>query len=152
MIRLTKLADYGIVLLSHVATKLPGEIFTAKQLADVAQIPSPMASKILKILARNDLLVSHRGVNGGYSLGREAESITVADVIRALEGPIALTRCVPDPEGCEHSYNCPANAVWATIQEQIGVTLRSVTLEALISAPRRNGRVEFTPGQTSAKA
>ena len=61
----------------------------------------------------------------------------------AIEGPVVLTQCSPDPEACEHAGNCPANAVWLKVQEQIAEVLTDATLEILVSAPRRNGRVEL---------
>ena len=132
MIRLTKLADYGIVLLSHVANRLPGEIFTAKQLADAEQIPAPMASKILKILARQGLLLAHRGVNGGYCLGRRAEDITVADVIRALEGPIALTECIEVSDSdCAIELGCPVKSNWQRINDAVIGALEQIKISEM---------------------
>ena len=93
MIRITKQTDYGIVLLTHLAAH-PDRHFNAPELAAEARLPLPMVSKILKLLAREGLLASHRGVKGGYSLARPAEEISMAEIIAALEGPIAITECV----------------------------------------------------------
>src|SRR5690349_20359998 len=93
MIRMTRLTDYGIVLLTHFARHPERLTRNAPELAAVAHLPLPTVSKILKILAREGLLVPHRGAKGGFSLARAADEITIADVISALEGPIALTEC-----------------------------------------------------------
>ncbi|HEV8629360.1 MAG TPA: Rrf2 family transcriptional regulator, partial [Thermoanaerobaculia bacterium] len=90
MLRITKQTDYGIVLLSLMATE-PERQFNAPELAAEAQLPLPTVSKILKLLARDGLLVSHRGVKGGYGLSRPPGAITVAAIIGSLEGPIAIT-------------------------------------------------------------
>ena len=97
MIRITKQTDYGIVLLTHLAAN-PERQYTAPELAAEARLPLPMVSKILKLLARDGLLASHRGVKGGYSLARPAEEISMAEIIAALEGPIAITECVSDEQ------------------------------------------------------
>src|SRR6266851_1279996 len=78
MIRITKQTDYGIVLLTHMAAHADRQ-YNAPDLAAEAHLPLPMASKILKLLAREGVLVSHRGVKGGYSLGRHPQSISMAD-------------------------------------------------------------------------
>ena len=98
-------------------------------------------AKILGSLAKAGLLRSSRGVNGGFTLAHPAEEISLLDVVEAVEGPLSLTRCVPDPLGCVHSDNCPACSVWALVQHRISDVLQHATLEDLVSTPRRNGRV-----------
>jgi len=132
MIRLTKVADYGIVLLSYIAHELPGEKFNARGLAEDTRIPAPMVSKILKGLARNNLLQSHRGVKGGYSLARAAEEITVADVIRALDGPIALTECMTMSDSdCSLDLNCPVKTNWQRINEAVIGSLEEIKISEM---------------------
>ena len=119
MIRLSKLADYGIVIMTTLA-RHPGRQHNAPEVAAQSHIPQPMVSKILKALARAGLLVSHRGAKGGYGLARPAAAISVAEVICALDGPIALTACVEDgPGGCEIEALCPARANWQRINDAI---------------------------------
>ena len=106
MIRLSRLADYGIVVMTHMA-RHPDRQHAAPEIAAQTQLPLPTASKILKGLVRAGLLISHRGVKGGYGLARSATAISVADVIVALEGPIALTACVEHgPGDCDIEALC----------------------------------------------
>src|SRR5690349_13231777 len=108
MLRLSKMANYGIVLLSYVANAAPGEVSTARLLAERSALPLPTVSKVLKSLSRAGLLVAHRGKHGGYTLAREPRSISVADMIHAVDGPIALTVCSPHTPGlCELEGSCP---------------------------------------------
>ena len=93
MFRISKLADYGVSLLAALAADRGGEPHTARGMAGRVGLPLPTVSKILKALSRQGLLVSHRGVRGGYVLARPPEEITVAEIIRALEGPIGMTEC-----------------------------------------------------------
>jgi FeS assembly SUF system regulator len=128
VIRLSKLADYGIVMMTHMARDA-GRQQTAPEIAAQSHLPLPMASKILKGLAHAGLLVSHRGAKGGYSLARPTHRISVADVIVALEGPIALTACIEHGPGeCDIEALCPARANWQRINRAIREALEGITL------------------------
>jgi FeS assembly SUF system regulator len=134
VIRLSKLADYGIVIMTHMASG-PARHQTAPEIAAQAHLPLPTASKILKGLAHAGLLVSHRGAKGGYGLARPAREISVADVIVALEGPIALTACIEHGPGeCDIEALCPARANWQRINRAIREALESITLMEMAQA------------------
>ena len=134
MIRLSKLADYGIVIMTTLARD-PGRQHNAPEVAAQSHIPLPMVSKILKALARSGLLASHRGVKGGYSLARPAQAISVAEVIRALDGPIALTACIEDgPGGCEIERLCPARANWQRINDALRDALDGISVGEMAQA------------------
>lgn len=128
MIRLSKLADYGIVIMTHLARHAERRP-SAAEIAQEAHLPLPMVSKILKALARAGVLISHRGAKGGYGLARPAEAISVADVITVLDGPIAVTACIEEgPGGCEIESLCPARANWHRINEAIRQALDEISL------------------------
>jgi FeS assembly SUF system regulator len=134
VIRLSKLADYGIVIMTNLARR-PGRQHNAPEIAAQSHIPQPMVSKILKALARAGLLTSHRGAKGGYGLARPAAAISVADVISALDGPIALTACIEDgPGGCEIEALCPARANWHRINDAIRGALDDISLAEMAQA------------------
>lgn len=133
MLRITRQTDYGIVLLARFASLPPGTVRNAKDLAAEEGLPAPMASKILKLLGRSGLLASHRGATGGYSLARAAHSISVAEIITALEGPIALTECLGAQErGCALSASCPTRPNWARINQAIAGALAGVHLDEML--------------------
>ena len=128
LIKLSKLADYGIVIMTHLARPASGQS-SAQAIARATRIPQPTTSKILKALARDGLLRSQRGVNGGYELGRAAGSITIAEIIVALDGPIAVTDCVDGAVGsCVIERLCPARTNWEKINAAIRDALDGVTL------------------------
>ncbi len=128
MLRVTKLADYGIVILTYFASDTQAT-HTARDIAGVVRLPLPVVSKILKALARDGLLVSHRGTKGGYGLKRRPEEITVADIIRALEGPIAVTECTDRINGdCGLEVRCPVRTNWHRINQAIYEALERITL------------------------
>jgi FeS assembly SUF system regulator len=139
VIRLTRQTDYGIVLLSLMAAE-GIERLTAAELSERSGLPSPMVSKILKVLARERLLDSQRGVNGGYSLARGADEITLAEIVTALEGPIAITDCIEDgPAECSYEDFCQVRPHWQLINETLRQALSGVTL-AEMSDPRLTAR------------
>jgi FeS assembly SUF system regulator len=131
VIRLSKLADYGIVVATHLA-RHPDRQQTAPEVAAATSVPQPMTAKILKQLVRSELLVSHRGARGGYGLARPAARITVAEVIEALDGPIAITSCIdPGPHDCGIISLCPTRANWQRINHAIRDALCGVTLDEM---------------------
>jgi FeS assembly SUF system regulator len=149
MIRMTKLTDYGIVLLTHMAMEAPGSLHTAQDLANRSRVPVPTASKLLKALARAGLVNSHRGRNGGYGLSRDADAISVAEIIAAIEGPIGLTECGTGTEGaCDMESFCAARGRWAPINQAIERALQDVPLSAMRPQPQpeRLVRLEAAPG------
>jgi FeS assembly SUF system regulator len=127
MIRITKQTDYGIVLLTHLASH-PDRQYNAPELSIEARLPLPMVSKILKLLAKDGLLASHRGVKGGYSLARPAEEVSMAEIIAALEGPIAITECISVEGDCSHEPLCPVRSNWRRINEAVRTALEGITL------------------------
>jgi len=135
MIRITKQTDYGIVLLTHLAAQ-PERQYNAPELAAEAHLPLPMVSKILKLLARENLLLSHRGVKGGYSLARQPEAISMAEIISALEGPIAITECISVEGDCSHEPLCPVRSNWRRINQAVRSALAGITL-AEMAHPRQ---------------
>ncbi|MCZ6599373.1 MAG: SUF system Fe-S cluster assembly regulator [Acidobacteria bacterium] len=130
MMRLTRQADYGIVVMTHFARLGEGETHTTRDIAAEVHLSVPMISKILKALARGDLLVSQRGVNGGYSLSRAADEISVADVITALEGPIGMTACTDEhSDGCDIDDVCAVRGNWQLVNQVVRRALENITLE-----------------------
>lgn len=130
MLRMTKQADYGIVLLAHMAGG-PERRYTAPELAGESRVPAPTVSKILKLLAREGLLDSHRGAKGGYSLARDPREISVAEMITALDGPIAFTECIEDPGMCSLESVCHLRDQWQVINEAVCGALMKISLAEL---------------------
>ena len=129
MIKISKLADYGIVLMSYVARAGNGEVFTARELAAHAQLPLPTVGKVLKSLSRGGLLVSHRGVKGGYSLSKPADEVSITEMVAAVDGPIALTECSSSaPSLCELEDCCPVRTNWQKINQAVVTALSTLTL------------------------
>jgi len=131
MLRISKLTDYGIVLLAHFARHEPGSTCNARELSEATGLPFPAVGKVLKTLAQAGLLVSHRGAKGGYTLARPPGAISVVEIIEALEGPIALMACSAGPGHCGQESTCSVRDPWQTIHGAIRGALAGVTLGGL---------------------
>ncbi|MDS4042562.1 MAG: SUF system Fe-S cluster assembly regulator [Candidatus Competibacter sp.] len=128
MIRITREADYGILLMTCLA-QAGGQPRSAAALAQQRRLPLPMVSKILKALARAGLLISQRGAQGGYSLARPPAEISAANIIGALEGPLAITECSAEAhDGCARQEHCEVSNHWPRINQAIYTALQSISL------------------------
>ncbi|HTC94181.1 MAG TPA: SUF system Fe-S cluster assembly regulator [Terriglobales bacterium] len=133
MIRLGKLTDYGLVLMTYIARHKDHPLHAARDLAQESRLPLPTVSKVLKLLVQSGLLVSHRGIKGGYSLAKEPQDISIAEMVAALEGPIALTECSTDISGlCELERCCPIKANQRIISQVVRGALEHVMLSDLV--------------------
>ena len=135
MIRLSRLSDYGIVLMAQLAGRAGGAPSNAREVAALVHLPLPVVSKVLKALARRGLLVSHRGAKGGFSLARPPSEISVAEMIAALEGPIGLTQCAAHPGQCVQEASCHVREPWQRINVAVHRALAAVTLAELARHP-----------------
>jgi FeS assembly SUF system regulator len=133
MIRLDKLTDYGLVLLTCIAQSGDVPLRTARDLASESGLPLPTVSRLLQDLLKGGLLVSQRGIKGGYALAREPRKIAIGDVIFALEGPIALTVCSSGTKGmCDLEPHCAIKNNQRTINEAIRGVFARLTLADLM--------------------
>lgn len=132
MIRLGKLTDYALVLMSQIARRPAAELHTARDLAVQCHLPLPTVSKLLKTLLQSGLLASHRGVKGGYNLARDPHAISLAEIISALEGPFGLTECSTDVGGlCDLESSCAIKDNQRIISQVLRGALESVMLSDL---------------------
>jgi FeS assembly SUF system regulator len=144
MVRISRLSDYGIQLLATLARQ-PGEGHNSRGLADSAAIPEPTVRKLLKVLSKANLLISRRGAQGGYRLARSPDEISVGEIIAAIEGPVALTRCnEPGGDACDREQSCPLRGNWQAVNQAIQGTLAHLTLSQMAApsepaAPRPGG-------------
>jgi len=149
MIRLSRLADYGIVLATCCARDSDKDTFTSRELASRTGLPLPTVGKILKALCRHGILVSQRGPHGGYSLARPANTITVAELIEALDGPIALTECNASVAGlCDMESTCPVRSNWQIINRTVASALGNLTLLQM-TASSLNRKIKRAGGSLS---
>ncbi|MFA7438411.1 SUF system Fe-S cluster assembly regulator [Castellaniella sp.] len=132
MLRISKIVDYGILVLTHLAVR-PTEFCSATELAAVLGLGQPVVSKALKLLAQHGLVASQRGAQGGYRLLRDARLINVAQIIDALEEqPFGLTECTAVPGVCSVEEACHIRPHWVRINRMVRKTLESTTLADML--------------------
>lgn len=145
MLRMSKLTDYGTVVMTYMASE-SYRLHAASEIAAHTHVALPTVSKILKTLVHEGLVVSYRGVKGGYNLARSANTISMAEIINALEGPIGVTECSSMPGVCSQESSCSVKGNWRRINGAIQQALAGVTL-AEMSRPM--GHVVSPPSNKS---
>lgn len=127
MLKISKLTDYGTVVMTWLASK-PDSVHSAAEVAEATRLSAPTVSKLLKMLAMKGLVSSTRGTKGGYSLSRPAAEISIADVICAIEGPVSLTACSDPQRECEQQDHCGAASAWQRINRVVHSALKDLSL------------------------
>lgn len=130
MLRISKLTDYGTVILACLAAA-PERRLTASEVAERTRLGLPTVSKLLKCFHRAGLLTSARGARGGYRLARPAAAISAAAIIDAIEGPLAITECSGQHSTCEHETSCSTGGAWQRINGAIRRSLDQISLAQL---------------------
>jgi FeS assembly SUF system regulator len=140
MLRISKLTDYGTVILAALATQPTSARLTATDVAERTKISPPTVSKLLKSLQRGGLVTSSRGSTGGYQLARAANEISAAAILDALEGKFALTECSGSHSHCDIESTCRVGHAWQHVNMAIRKSLEDITLAQLAGFERVNTR------------
>lgn len=130
MIILSKLADYGVIVASHMASA-PERQMTAAALAAETRLPRATVAKVLKILAHAGVVSGARGASGGYRLARPAERIALTEIIAAIDGILAPTQCTSHQPDCARAEFCSTKPHWHRINRVVGAALSAITLAEL---------------------
>src|SRR5438270_8640070 len=143
MLKLTKKADYGLIAVKHLAELGPNGSCSAKDIAEAYRLPAEALAKILQKLAKAKLLVSHHGTNGGYALARDARQISALEIIRAIDGPLFITSCLPhESSGCEQSECCTIREPLRQVNESIRALLEDIKIADMRDSGRRHASHE----------
>jgi FeS assembly SUF system regulator len=141
--RLSHLADYAVVLMTAAARYPEGERLSATELAADTGVPLPTTQKLMGQLAASGLLTSARGASGGFALARPAAEISLADIVEAVEGPIAMTVCSEGRTDCALDAHCRVKPHMGVVGNAVRGALGAVSLQQL-STPAKAG---VQPGQ-----
>ena len=134
-LQLTRGSEYALRAMVYLAERPEQEVSALRAVSSAKDVPESFMAKIFQSLVHAGLVVSHRGARGGFSLARPAGEITVAEVIAAIDGPIALNTCVIPPESCDQSTDCPVHEVWVRAQRAMMDVLAGVTFADLVAEP-----------------
>jgi Rrf2 family protein len=135
MLKLTKKADYGLMAMKHLAEHADRGACSAKDVAEAYGIPPEALAKILQKLAKAGLLNSQHGMNGGYTLAREAGLISAFEVIRAIDGPLFITSCISVRGECGQSDRCTIREPLRRVNQSIEEVLKRITISEMREAP-----------------
>ena len=133
MLRFSKKADYALIALKDLASRPLGSSSNAREIAGRYDIPVELMAKVLQRLVRMGIVASHQGTRGGYQLARDANSISVADVIQAIDGPVLVTACSDEDESCEQYAKCNVRDPLWRLKDRIVQSLASFTVNELVS-------------------
>lgn len=142
MLRISRLTDYGTMLLVYLAGR-EGALCTAAELSQATHVALPTAQKLLKLLAKAGLVDSVRGAEGGYCLAKPPERISAAEILDVLEGPVAITECSTADSHCELESMCQVGDAWQKINRAIRGTLADISLADLGHPPPEFTHVEI---------
>jgi Rrf2 family protein len=143
MLKISKKADYGMMALMHLAQHQDRASWNAREIAERYGIPIELMAKILQKLVQRGFLMSHHGTNGGYSLARPAETITAAEVISAIEGPLSLTSCVSDEGFCMQFDKCNIKSPLQRLNDGVVQMLSHITIAQMNQQQQLDLRPEF---------
>ena len=133
MLRLSKKADYALLAMRHLAAHADSGAMSARELAEEYAIPPELLAKVLQKLVRARLLDSHQGIRGGYGLGRPPATISVADVIQAVDGPLTVTACSEQDHSCDQYTKCNIRDPLWRIKDRIIGALSATSVAELAS-------------------
>ena len=131
MLRLSKKADYALIAMKHLAQKQDATLASAREIAEAYDIPIELMAKVLQKLVRTGLLRSLQGTRGGYVLGRASSTISVGDIIEAIDGPFSVTACSTEKITCGQFGKCSIRDPLWRIKERIVAALGTVSLAGL---------------------
>jgi FeS assembly SUF system regulator len=134
MIILSKLADYGVIVATHLATAAPEQV-NAMHLAAETRLPQTTVAKVLKLLAKAGVVTAVRGAAGGYRLARAPGAVSVAEIIAAIDGSFGMTQCTSTLGPCERLHFCPTRPHWHRINAAVGQALAEITLDEMTTGP-----------------
>jgi Rrf2 family transcriptional regulator, iron-sulfur cluster assembly transcription factor len=138
--QITRSEEYGLRGLVFLAKQPPEKVTLVSEVSREQNIPETFLAKIFQRLSKAGLLRSVRGANGGFTLRKPAHEITMREIIEALEGPIALNRCLLRKGECEEEKICPLHTVWEEVQQRFLEILDNTTMEDLANRMTRDGK------------
>lgn len=142
MLKISKLADYGTVIMSALAFE-PQRLYSTKALADQVHIALPTVRKLLKLMVSAHIVNSVRGMGGGYQLAKRPQEISIAQIIAAIEGKPALTECSSHTGSCMQDTVCTIKSNWKVINQVVLSVLENLTLEDMLNPVLEEKPIRF---------
>ncbi|MBF0179033.1 MAG: SUF system Fe-S cluster assembly regulator [Magnetococcales bacterium] len=137
MLTINRMTDYATLLMTRFADQ-PERVFTATEIANGIPLTATTIRKLLRMLAHHGVLISQKGRKGGFRLARPASEISLAQVMEAMEDPLALTYCGQHKAVCSLEHVCQMRPHWHKIGEQIHTLLANTSLSQLVSGRKEH--------------
>ncbi len=132
MLQITRQTEYAIRGLMELAERDSSAPVRLKSLAEACEVSEAFLAKIFQMLSQHNIVKSHRGVKGGFSIGRSPEEITLLEIVDICEGGISLNHCLRKVDPCNRIENCKMSNVWATAQKGLVSALEGTSLQDLL--------------------
>jgi len=130
---ITRRGEYGVTAILYLAHRKPGDLTQIHEIADHCGLPEPFLAQILRLLVRAGIVVSKKGVRGGFALGRQPQEISFLEVLEALEGPVAVNRCQNPADDCGKRGCCSMQPVWTRAQQALVTVLEDSKLSEAVN-------------------
>jgi len=140
---ITRATDYAVRVMIHLAGLPPGSSVRMSELSKATDVSGHFLSKVLQQLVRSRLIRSQRGSGGGYILAVSAASVSLLDVVQAMEGPVRLNQCLEEGPSCDRKAWCPAHHVWAEAQAAVANVLRRASLLSLARTGKHKASASY---------
>ena len=129
---ITHAAEYAIRSVLHLAAQPEGKMVHLDEIVEAQELPKQFAKKLLSSLVKDEILITRKGVNGGFAFGRSPGEITLKMIVEAVDGPIHLMHCLQRKGQCKHDGNCPIQRVLREAQARMDAVLDGYTVEDMI--------------------
>lgn len=135
MIQIARHTDYAARIVLHLACLEEGSQASIAEIAQRRMLPAPFVRRLIGKLVQGGILATVRGSGGGLRLARPASEISLLDLVRVMEGPIALNHCVDDDHACPFTKQCPVQTAWTDATRVLEAQLATTRFDVLANGP-----------------
>lgn len=140
--RLNRKMEYALMALKHMSLKRPGELTTAKEVAETYRVPFDVMAKVMQSMSQKGVLKSEHGSSGGYQITKDLARVTVLDLIQLIQGSTKIAKCMVHEEGCDIQKSCNIISPVHQLNSKLNEFYRSLTLQELIAGNSMNQKNE----------
>jgi Rrf2 family nitric oxide-sensitive transcriptional repressor len=137
MNRLNRKIEYSLIALKHMSRKVPGELTSAKEIAERYQSPFDATARVMQLMAQNGILKSEQGAQGGYLIMKDLSKVTMQDLINIVQGPTSVAKCLSEKEACELQSHCNIVSPMSVLNQKISDFYKNLTLKELLVRERQ---------------
>lgn len=137
MNRLNRKIEYSLIALKHMSRKMPGELTSAKEIAERYQSPFDATARVMQLMAQNGILKSEQGAQGGYQITKDLSKVSLQDLIQTVQGPTSIAKCLGEKEPCELQNSCNIVSPVSVLNHRLAEFYKNLTLKELLFRERQ---------------